>query len=95
MIRQKVIPEQDGVAQELVYPALFHFRIIADSEVSVEPALTEVLGAYQVTIPLMPSHASSGGRYMAFSVSILMRNREELEAFDAAARKIPGVRMLL
>ena len=95
MIRQNIIPQQDGHAQELEYPAFFHYRIITDTEVSVEPALTVAIAAYQVTAPLQRSHASTGGRYTAYSVSILMPNRETMEAFDAAARKIPGVRMLL
>ena len=94
MIRQKVIPQQDGITQEL-YPAQFHFRIITDSETSIEPALAEALGAYQVTSPLTHSRASQGGRYTAYSVSVIMQNREEMEAFYAAVKKIPGVRMLL
>jgi len=95
MIRQKVIPQQDGIVQGLEYPAQFHFRIITDSEVSIEPVLMEALGAYQVTSPLTHSRASSGGRYTAYSVSIIMQSREEMETFDVVIKKIPGVRMLL
>jgi len=95
MIRQKVIPQQDGTAQGLEYPALFHFRIITDAEAGIEPALAEAVGAYQVMSPLAPSHVSSGGRYTAYSVSVMMQSREELEAFYAVVKAIPGVRMLL
>ena len=77
------------------YPAQFHFRIITDSDASIELVLAEALGAYQVTSPLTHSRASSGGRYAAYSVSILMQSREEAEAFGVAVKKIPGVRMLL
>ena len=95
MIRQNIIPQQDGLSQELAYPAQFHFRVIADSGADIAPALAEAAGAYQVTAPLALSRASSGGRYTAYGISVLMQSREEMEAFDAAVRKIPGVRMLL
>jgi len=95
MIRQKLIPQQDGIAQGLEYPAQFHFRVITDSETSIEPALADALGVYQVTSPLVRSRVSPGGRYTAYSVSIIMQSREEMEVFDATIKKIPGVRMLL
>jgi len=95
MIRQNVIPQQDGISCELEYPAQFHFRIITDAGGGAEPALAEAVSAYQVTAPLAPSRSSPGGLYTAYSVSILMQSREQMEAFDAAIRKIKGVRMLL
>ena len=95
MIRQNSIPQQDGFAQELAYPAQFHFRIIADAGGGAAPALAEAVRAYEVTSPLAPSRTSPGGLYTAYSVSILMQSREQMEAFDTLIRAIPGVRMLL
>ena len=95
MIKQNIIPQEDGFSQELTYPAQFHFRIIADAGADIVPALEAVVGASEVTAPLKPSRASSGGHYTAYSVSIIMQSREELEAFDVNVKKIPGVRMLL
>ncbi|MCL2104444.1 MAG: DUF493 domain-containing protein [Kiritimatiellaeota bacterium] len=95
MIQQKNDPQQGGLSGELKYPAQFHFRIIADSGVDIRPGLAQVVSAYQVTTPLAPSHVSPEGRYAAYAVSILMQSRDEMETFDAAVRKIPGVHMLL
>lgn len=95
MIRQKNIPQQDGAPQEVAYPAQFHFRIITDTGEAMEAALAQAVAAYTVTSPLALARASSGGRYTAYAVSAILQSRDEMEAFDAAIRKIPGVRMLL
>ncbi len=80
---------------EVEYPALFHFRIITEAEAKAEQALLLAVSSYQVKVPLTSSHASAAGRYTAFSISILMQSRSEMETFDAAIKKVPGVRMLL
>ena len=97
MIKQDndTIPQQGGDSQELKYPAQFHFRIITDAAEGMEATLAQAVSAYHVTAPLAPARASSGGHYTAYGVSILMQSREEMEAFDAAIKKLPGVRMLL
>jgi len=81
--------------KEVKYPALFHFRIITETEAHAEQALIQAVSAYQVKAPVAASHASSAGRYNAFSVSILMQSRLEMEQFDAAVKKVPGVRMVV
>jgi putative lipoic acid-binding regulatory protein len=81
--------------KEVEYPALFHFRIITETEAQAEQALIQAISSYQVKTPLAASHASAAGRYSAFSVSILMQSRLEMETFDAMMKKVPGVRMVL
>jgi len=83
------------VPKEVEYPALFHFRIITETEARAEPALLLAVSSYQVKAPLTSVRASAAGRYTAFSISILMQSRLEMETFDAAIKKVPGVRMLL
>jgi putative lipoic acid-binding regulatory protein len=89
-----VRPPQSAPA-EVSYPAEFHFRVIVETQASAEAALSATLAAFQVTVPLTSSQASSGGRYQAYSVSVMMQTRDELHAFDTAIKKVPGVRMLL
>jgi len=81
--------------KEVEYPALFHFRIITETEACAEEALCQAVSTYEVKSPVAASHASSAGRYSAFSVSILMQSRQEMEQFDATLKKVPGVRMVL
>ena len=85
-------PAQSG---ELEYPAEFHFRIIVEAATEAAAALGAVLAPYSVTAPLAASRASSAGRYEAYCVSVLIRSPGELQDFDAAVKRVPGVRMLL
>ncbi len=81
---------------EQVYPALFHFRIIAEAQARSADALRAVVGRFRVFAPLALSRASSGaGRFESYSVSIEMGSRAEMAAFESEVRRVPGVRMVL
>jgi len=95
ILEDKRFGEGQGPAQEVVYPAQFHFRVIAEAAVFVESELVSVLAGYRVTAPLAASRVSGGGRYHAYSVSVEMGSREELDVFDAALKRVSGVRMVL
>lgn len=77
------------------YPADYPLRIIVEAASEPEAALREAVSAYRVSAPLLRSQASSGGRYLAFGVSVEFRDRGEHEAFVAAVKRVPGVRMVL
>jgi putative lipoic acid-binding regulatory protein len=79
----------------LEYPACFHFRIITETQAQAEPALLQAVQPFHVLEPLVPAQASSSGRYTAFSVSVLMQSRAEMESFDSILKQVPGVRMVL
>jgi putative lipoic acid-binding regulatory protein len=82
-------------AQGPEYPATFHFRIITELPVFVESEVAALLEAFRVVAPLTQSRCSSAGRYRAYSLSVEMRSREEMEFFDAALKRLRGVRMVL
>jgi len=84
-----------SASRELVYPALFHFRVITDVATFAESDLVALLAAYKVVEPLAASRVSSAGRYQAYSVSVEIQTQSELHAFDAALKRVPGVRMVL
>lgn len=86
------LPAQE---QAVSYPAEFHFRIIVEIEPAVKTALEALMATYRVTAPLTASRASSAGRYHAYGVSVEIQSQAELQAFDAAVKRVPGVRMLL
>ena len=81
--------------QELAFPAEFHFRIITDAGVDAEAALCAAVAAYKVTSPLTASRISSAGRFRAYCVSVEIQSQSEHHAFDAAVKRVLGVRMLL
>jgi putative lipoic acid-binding regulatory protein len=95
MIQQRNTSQAPQLQGEVVYPVIFHFRIIVDTEAQAEPALLNALKSFQVADPLVPAQASSAGRYTAFAVSITMQSRTEMETFDTIIKQIPGVRMVL
>lgn len=86
-----------GGGPEAVYPSEFHFRIIVDAQQAdaCAPLLEEAAASYRVTAPLAVSRHSSAGRYLAYSLSVRLESRDELEALDAAIKRVPGVRLLL
>jgi putative lipoic acid-binding regulatory protein len=91
-IRDKgCVPE----TQKVEYPATFHFRVIVEPAMFAASELDATLASYRVTEALAASRGSSAGRYQAYSVSVEIRSRDELHAFDAAVRKVPGVRMMV
>jgi len=82
-------------AVEVAYPAVFHFRIIAERALFAAAALDACLEAYAVVAPLALSRASAEGRYDAYGVSVEIQSQAELHAFDAAVKQVAGVRMVL
>lgn len=95
MIQQRNTSKAPQLHGEVVYPAIFHFRIIVDTAAQAEQALLDALKSFQVVDPLVPARASSAGHYTAFAVSITMQSRAEMETFDTIIKKVPGVRMVL
>jgi putative lipoic acid-binding regulatory protein len=81
--------------QKVAYPAVFHFRVVVEPGALALDELAVVLAGRKVTEPLAASRASAGGRYLAYSVSVEIQSREELDAFDAAVKQVSGVRMVL
>lgn len=80
---------------EALYPSEFHFRIITDAQVIDTAVLGSAVAGYKITAPLASSHRSSGGRYLSYSLSVLIESRDELTELDASIKQVPGVRMVL
>jgi putative lipoic acid-binding regulatory protein len=77
------------------YPATFHFRVIVEPAAFSETDLAAALTACNVVESLVLSRASQAGRYRAYGVSIEFQDKEGHHAFDAALKRVPGVRMVL
>lgn len=79
----------------MIYPVVCHLRIITEAGGFDAAELTQAVAAYRVIEPLIVSRDSTAGRYRAYSLSVEVRNRQELDALDAAIKRVPGVRMVL
>ena len=86
--------EQSATTQ-LLYPAVFHFRIITVAEAFNVAELVKLLADYQVTAPLTAAGVSTRGRYQAYSLALKMSCLAEMQAFDGAVKLIPGVQVVL
>lgn len=78
-----------------VYPADFHFSIVATQPFDNLEALETVLKDHHVTSPLAPGLSSDKGSYITWRVTVHLESRDALESLTAALRAVPGVKMLL
>ena len=80
---------------ENVYPAEFHFRIIANAQSAPEDGIRSFLADYDVTSPLESSQLSKGEKYRSFAVSVRVSSREEHDTLDKGLRLQDGVKIVL
>ena len=78
-----------------VYPALHHFKVITDAATVREELLLAVLEGFDVRSPLTRGHASKGGKYVTYDVSIHFPDRATHHKFHAAMKAAPSVKILL
>ena len=45
--------------------------------------------------PVAESRASAGGKYVSYSLSVRLKDREEMARLDAAIAGVPGLKMCL
>ena len=80
---------------ELKFPVVAHQRLIVDAAKRDDAATKAAFAGFDLVEPIAESRASSGGKYVAFAVSVRLTSREEMARFDAAIAKVPGLKMCL
>ena len=80
---------------ELKFPVVAHQRLIVDAVKRDDAATKAAFAGFDQVEPVAESRASSGGKYVAFAVSVRLTSREEMARFDAAIAKVPGLKMCL
>ena len=80
---------------ELKFPVVAHQRLIVDAAKRDDAATKAAFAGFDLVGPGAESRASSGGKYVAFAVSVRLTSREEMARFDAAIAKVPGLKMCL
>ena len=51
--------------------------------------------AGRIEVVVAESRASSGGKYVSYSLSVRLKDREEMARLDAAIASVPGLKMCL
>ena len=80
---------------ELKFPVVAHQRLIIDAAKRDDAATKAAFADFDLVEPVAESRASSGGRYVAYAVSVRLADRAEMARFDAAVATVPGLKMCL
>ena len=77
---------------ELKFPVVAHHRLICDAARRDDAA---TFAGFELAEPVAESRASAGGKYVSYSLSVRLKDREEMARLDAAIAVVPGLRMCL
>ena len=80
---------------ELKFPVVAHHRLIVDAARRDDAATAAAFAGFKLVEPVAESRASSGGKYVSYSLSVRLKDREEMARLDAAIAGVPGLKMCL
>ena len=80
---------------ELKFPVVAHHRLICDAARRDVAAMKAAFAGFELVEPVAESRASAGGKYVSYSLSVRLKDREEMARLDAAIASVPGLKMCL
>ena len=80
---------------ELKFPVVTHHRLIVDAARRDDAATAAAFAGFALVEPVAESRASAGGKYVSYSLSVWLKDREEMARLDAAIAGVPGLKMCL
>ena len=80
---------------ELKFPVVAHHRLICDATRRDDAATSAAFAGFDLVEPVAESRASAGGKYVSYSLSVRLKDREEMARLDAAIASVPGLKMCL
>lgn len=80
---------------ELKFPVVAHHRLIVDAARRDEAAMKSAFAGFELVEPVVESRASAGGKYVSYSLSVRLKDCEEMARLDAAIAGVPGLKMCL
>ena len=82
-------------SSELKFPVVAHHRLICDAARRDVAAMKAAFAGFELVEPVAESRASAGGKYISYSLSVRLKDREEMAQLDAAIAGVPGLKMCL
>ena len=84
----------------LQFPVVAHHRLIllgqgCGGQAVDADKLNAVFAGFELVEAVAESRTSSGGKYVAYSLSVRLKDREEMARLDAAIASVPGLKMCL
>ena len=80
---------------ELKFPVVAHHKVIVDAARRDDAATVAAVAGFDLVAPVEAARVSTGGRYVSYSVSVRLKDREEMTRFDACLPMVPGLKMVL
>lgn len=80
---------------ELKLPVVAHHRLICDVARRDDAAMKAAFAGFELVEPVAESRASAGGKYVSYSLSVRLKDREEMARLDAAIAGVPGLKICL
>ena len=80
---------------ELKFPVVAHHRLIVDAMRRDDVATAAAFAGFELVEPVVESRTSAGGKYVSYSLSVRLEDREEMVRLDAAIAGVPGLKMCL
>ena len=80
---------------ELKFPVVAHHRLICDAARKDDAAMKAAFVGFELVEPVAESRASSGGKYVSYSLSVRLKDRAEMARFDEQLKQVPGLKMVL
>ena len=81
--------------EELEYPVLCHYRIIAQNIPKIDSAIEICLHNLGISNTLKKEKESNTGKYFSFSVDIQVESKKMMHRIDAQLCAIEGVKVVL
>lgn len=79
----------------LEFPVVAHHRLICDAARRDEAEMKAAFAGFELVESVEESRASAGGKYVSYSLSVRLKDREEMARLDAAIAGVPGLKMCL
>ena len=78
-----------------MFPVVAHHRLICDAARRDDAATKAAFAEFELVEPVAESRTSAGGKYVSYSLSVRLKDREEMARLDAAIAGVPGLKMCL
>ena len=93
--KENSVNEKNKMDQELKFPVLCHYRIIAIDIPNIDFVIETVAKNLGADGPLTRENRSKSGKYLSFGMDINVGSKEELDRINKELNNIEGVKMVL
>ena len=80
---------------EIKFPVVAHHKVIVYADRRDDAATAAAFAGFDLVEPVVAGRVSEGGRYVSYGVSVRLKDRAEMERFDACLPMVPGLKMVL